>query len=217
MNRGGPELFVLTDARHPLEVEAGLLTDVLECLLHHIIFHRALTGKAVTPKDMVLLEDLFYVKCGHAGIDKKVRDSAEAACRALRSRDRGGAVTLTFYERVAGGLLGDKMVGPWEEWSVHVLLRTEPAFGHREEQLRRRELEARVRELLWTVQKLVNSHRDHLPKEGLNDAQAVCYPFDIKDPSKLSGGGVFAGVGNMLVRAATTSGGADLRQQSFFG
>lgn len=165
MNRGGPELFVLTDARHPLEVEAGLLTDVLECLLHHIIFHRALTGKAVTPKDMVLLEDLFYVKCGDTGIDKKVRDSAEAACRALRSRDRGGAVTLTFYERVAGGLLGDKMVGPWEEWSVHVLLRTEPAFGHREEQLRRRELEARVRELLWTVQKLVNSHRDHLPKE----------------------------------------------------
>jgi hypothetical protein len=47
-------------------------------------------------------------------------------------------VTLTFYERIAGGLLGEKMVGPWEEWSVHVLLRTEPAFGHREEQLRRR-------------------------------------------------------------------------------
>jgi hypothetical protein len=52
MNRGGPELFVLTDARHPLEVEAVLLADVLECLLHHIIFHRALTGKAVIPKDM---------------------------------------------------------------------------------------------------------------------------------------------------------------------
>lgn len=165
MNRGGPELFVLTDQRHPLEVEAGLLPDVLECLLQHIIFHRALAGKAITPKDMVLLDDLFYVKCGDARIDKQVRDSAEAACKALKTRDRGGAVTLTFFERVAGGLLGEKMVGPWEEWSVYVLVRTEPAFGHREETLRRKELEACVRELLWTVQKLVNSHREHLPKE----------------------------------------------------
>ena len=37
--------------------------------------------------------------------------------------------------------------------------------AQREEQLRRKELEARVRELLWTVQQLVNSHREHLPKE----------------------------------------------------
>jgi hypothetical protein len=164
-NKGGPEFFVLTDQRHPLEVEARLLPDVLECLLHHIIFHRALAGKAMTPKDMVLLEDIFYVKCGDARIDKQVRDSAESACRALKRRDRGGAVTLTFYEHTTGGLLGEKMVGPWEEWSVHVLVRTEPAFGQREEQLRRKELEARVRELLWTVQQLVNSHREHLPKE----------------------------------------------------
>lgn len=164
-SKGGPELFVLTDQRHPLEVEASILPDVLECLLQHIIFHRALVGKAITPKDMVLLDDLFYVKCGDTSIDKQVRDSAQAACKALKTRDRGGSVTLTFFERVAGGLLGEKMVGPWEEWSVHVLVRTEPAFGHREELLRRKELEARVRELLWTVQKLVNSHRDHLPKE----------------------------------------------------
>ena len=199
MSRGGAELFVLTDQRHPLEVEAGLLPDVLECLLHHIIFHRALTGKAVVPKDMVLLDDLFYVKCGDERMDKQVSDCAVSACKALKARDRGGPVTLTFYERIAGGLLGEKMVGadgspgqalhtmwysarsdtlspvpptfhsrqvgPWEEWSVHIVVRTEPAFGHREEQLRRKELEGRMRELLWTVQKLVNSHRDHLPKE----------------------------------------------------
>jgi hypothetical protein len=110
MSRGGPEVFVLTDQRHPLEVEAGLLHDVLECLWHHIIFHRALTGKAVTPKDMVLLDDVFYVKCGDARMDKQVSDSAVSACKALKAKDRGGAVTLTFYERVAGGILGDKMV-----------------------------------------------------------------------------------------------------------
>ena len=64
MNRGGPELFVLTDARHPLEVEAGLLADVLECLLHHIIFHRALTGKAVIPKDMQQnIQSQFILTC----------------------------------------------------------------------------------------------------------------------------------------------------------
>ena len=196
---GGPEKFVLTDARHPLEVEAELLPDVLECLLHHIIFHRALVGKAVVPKDMVLLDDLYYVKCGDARIVQQVRDSAESAGLALTStRDRSGAVTLTFYERVSGGLLGEKMLGPWEEWSIHVLVRTEPSFGDREEQLRRKEFEARVRELLWTVQKLVNSHRDHLPKEGLNDASAVCYPFDIKDPSRTGRGGLLAGMGNLL-------------------
>jgi len=176
MNRGGSELFVLTDARHPLEVDAGLLVEVLECLLHHIIFHRAVAGKAVTPKDMILLDDLFYVKCDDSRIDKQVRDSAESACKALKTRDHGGAVNLTFFERITGGLLGEKMVGPWEEWSVHVLVRTEPAFGHREEHLRRKELEARVRELLWTVQKLVNSHRDHLPKEVL---ASLTIPFHV--------------------------------------
>lgn len=89
---------------------AGLLPDVLECLLHHIIFHRALTGKAVMPKDMVLLDDLFYVKCGDERMDKQVSESAISACKALKARDRGGSITLTFYERIAGGLLGEKMV-----------------------------------------------------------------------------------------------------------
>ena len=165
MNRGGPEVFVLSDARHPIEVEAGLLQDVLECLLHHIIFHRALAGKAITPRDTILLDDIFYVKCGDSRIEKQVHESAQAACKALKMRDRGGAVTLTFYERISSGLLGEGLVGPWEEWSVHLLVRTEPAFGQREELLRRNELESRIRELLWTVQKLVNSHRQHLPKE----------------------------------------------------
>eukprot|EP00001_Collodictyon_triciliatum_P097394 17139_6 len=98
MNRGGPEVFVLSDARHPIEVEAGLLQDVLECLLHHIIFHRALAGKAITPRDTILLDDIFYVKCGDSRIEKQVHESAQAACKALKMRDRGGAVTLTFYE-----------------------------------------------------------------------------------------------------------------------
>jgi len=62
---------------------------------------------------------------------------------------------------------------------VHVLVRTEPAFGHREEQLRRKELEGRMRELLWTVQKLVNSHRDHLPKEVMTDRTAPVFMLNL--------------------------------------
>lgn len=182
MSRGGPEVFVLSDARHPIEVEAGLLQDVLECLLHHIIFHRALAGKAITPRDTILLDDIFYVKCGDSRIEKQVHESAQAACKALKMRDRGGAVTLTFYERISSGLLGDALVGPWEEWSVHLRVRTEPAFGQREELLRRNELESRIRELLWTVQKLVNSHRQHLPKEVI-----LCFVlYSIKCFSKTS-------------------------------
>ena len=73
-------------------------------------------------------------------------------------------------------------VGPWEEWSVHIVVRTEPAFGHREEQLRRKELEGRMRELLWTVQKLVNSHRDHLPKEVIVFPRVGARPLDPSNP-----------------------------------
>lgn len=121
------------------------------------------------PKDMVLLDDLFYVRCDDAKMEKQVlsflcaplplrrfspctcsctaparwymaclfrfwpltedgqvRDSSEAAANALKKKEAGGKVTLTFYEK---GMWGDKV--PWEEWVMHFVVRTEPSFGHR--------------------------------------------------------------------------------------
>mmetsp|Transcript_42312 Transcript_42312/g.66270 ORF Transcript_42312/g.66270 Transcript_42312/m.66270 type:complete len:153 (+) Transcript_42312:427-885(+) len=143
------ECFTLIDPKAPLEVDSRLLPDVLECLLHHILFHRALGGEVV-PKDMVLLDDLFYVSCDDAQISKKVRDASQSAADSLRKQERGGKVTLTFFDKVSGGMWGDKKV-PWEEWSMHFVVRTEPSFGHREELLRRKELESRVKELMWLI------------------------------------------------------------------
>mmetsp|Transcript_66210 Transcript_66210/g.137969 ORF Transcript_66210/g.137969 Transcript_66210/m.137969 type:complete len:197 (+) Transcript_66210:275-865(+) len=175
------ECYVLMDAKSPLEVESRLLPEVLQCLLNHILFHRALGG-VVVPKDMVLLDDLFYVRCDDAKMEKQVRDSSEAAANALKKKEAGGKVTLTFYEK---GMWGDKV--PWEEWVMHFVLRTEPSFGHREEMLRRKELETRVKELMWLVLKIVSVHREHLPKVKISDRTAICFPFEIKDPSRREG------------------------------
>jgi len=155
------------------------------------------------PKEMHLLDELFYVKCEDPKIDKEVRDAVATACKALRKQERGGRLCLILYERVSSGMWGERKVGPWEEWILHVVVRTEPAFGHREELLRRRELESRVREILWRVHNIVNSYRKHLPKEGIMDNSSVCYPFEIKDPSKPSQGGMLAGVGNILAKAVS--------------
>ncbi len=55
-----------------------------------------------------------------------MRESSEAAANALKRKEAGGKVTLTFYEK---GMWGDKV--PWEEWVMHFVVRTEPSFGHR--------------------------------------------------------------------------------------
>mmetsp|Transcript_35546 Transcript_35546/g.84553 ORF Transcript_35546/g.84553 Transcript_35546/m.84553 type:complete len:202 (+) Transcript_35546:154-759(+) len=178
------ESFTLTDSRLPLEVEALLLPEVLECLLHHILFHRALAGKAVLPKDMVILDEVFYAKCDDQALDKQVRDSVEAAVSVLKKTDGGGKVSLILYEKEKpGGMWGKTKFGPWEEWSIHLAVRTEPVFGHREETLRRKELQGRVRDTLWRVHSIINSCRKHLPKQGISNDSSVCYPFEIKDPS----------------------------------
>uniref|UniRef100_A0A7S1EC79 Autophagy-related protein 101 n=2 Tax=Hemiselmis andersenii TaxID=464988 RepID=A0A7S1EC79_HEMAN len=149
------ECFVLADAKAPLEVESGLVRDVLEMLFHHILFHRALGGEVVA-KECVLLDDLFYVQCDDAKIKNTVTVSAANAAAALEKQmnKTGGAgkVSLTFFETVSGGIWGERKV-PWEEWVLHVRARTKPAFGQQEEMLRRKELEGRLKTLMWQVRR----------------------------------------------------------------
>mmetsp|Transcript_43622 Transcript_43622/g.106663 ORF Transcript_43622/g.106663 Transcript_43622/m.106663 type:complete len:202 (+) Transcript_43622:34-639(+) len=179
------ECFVLVDPKTPLEIEWPLVQEVLEMLFHHILFHRALGGEVVA-KERVLLDDLFYVQCNDQKIDKIVTASAKAAATALKRQDGPGKVSLTFLETVSGGLWGDKKV-PWEEWVLHVSVRTEPVFGQPEALLRRRELEGRLKKLMWQIHSLVNQRRSHLPKVNISSVSAICFPFEIKDPSTKEG------------------------------
>mmetsp|Transcript_21893 Transcript_21893/g.54945 ORF Transcript_21893/g.54945 Transcript_21893/m.54945 type:complete len:208 (-) Transcript_21893:157-780(-) len=185
------ECFVLADAKSPLEVECGLVRDVLEMLFHHILFHRALGGEVVA-KECVLLEDLYYVQCDDAKIKNTVTVSAANAAAALEKQmeKTGGAgkISLTFYETVSGGIWGERKV-PWEEWVLHVRARTKPVFGQQEETLRRNELEGRLKTLMWQIHGILNRRRSHLPKVNISSSggSPLCFPFEIKDPSAKQG------------------------------
>lgn len=133
-----------------------------------------------------MLDDIFYVKCDDRKIKSIVAQSATQAATALRRHDGSGKVTLTFFETVSGGLWGERKV-PWEEWSLHVHSRTEPVFGRPEALLRRRELESRLKRLMWHIHGIVNQKRGHLPKVKISNESALCFPFEIKDPSTKEG------------------------------
>lgn len=185
------ERFDLTDDQ-PLEVEEQYLVEVLECLFHHILFHRSLGGKIV-PRDAAILNNIFYVKCDDARLEQKVRESAEAAAAALKKQANVGRISVLFYGTEKGFVTNKKV--PWEEWVLRVAARTEPAFGRHHDLLRRRELEARVSGLMWRVLHHVSVRRDHLPAvpsaddagsaaaQRSDDALRICYPFEIKMPA----------------------------------
>lgn len=69
---------------------------------------------------------------------------------------------------------------PWEEWVLHVHSRTEPVFGQPEALLRKRELQGRLRRLMWHIHGIVNQRRGHLPKVKISNESALCFPFEIK-------------------------------------
>eukprot|EP00271_Cylindrocystis_brebissonii_P013500 TRINITY_DN33361_c0_g1_i1.p1 TRINITY_DN33361_c0_g1~~TRINITY_DN33361_c0_g1_i1.p1 ORF type:complete len:247 (+),score=49.62 TRINITY_DN33361_c0_g1_i1:321-1061(+) len=89
------EVFQLKE----LEVEHYQIREVLRCILHTIMFHRALG--LVRPKDVdTELFDLTYVQCGDSAIEKKIDEKIEHFCTWVEKHPlKKGQVCLSFYER----------------------------------------------------------------------------------------------------------------------
>jgi len=104
-----------------LELELYQIREVLRCVLHTIIFNRALGH--VFPKEVDSeLADITYVTCGDAEVESRMETKADELVAILEKRPQETAqVSLSFYEprrRQASGWWSGRAEERlyWERW-----------------------------------------------------------------------------------------------------
>jgi autophagy-related protein 101 len=172
-----------------LAVEQYQLREVVRCLLHTILFNRALGH--VRPRDVDSeLFDLSYVQCGDPSVERTVEDKVSALCSWVEKRPgKNLTVLVSFYDkRVKQGALWFSKQEErlyWEQWRIHLDV-VRPAYrGDPDPEATRRQrhtaLEAALQEGLLALLAMVSDKRDHIPPVG--SAEVVCFPYEITLPS----------------------------------
>ncbi|GAV89048.1 DUF1649 domain-containing protein [Cephalotus follicularis] len=182
-----------------LEVEHFEIREVLRCILHTIVFHRALG--LVRPKDIDLeLFEITYVQCGDIELEKKIDEKIEQFVSWVEKHpNKKSQICLSFYEVKSKQQLwfshkNERLY--WEQWHVNLTVaqhqKGHPGKPHHpkvivdpgesapeERSMRRAALEASLREVLFQIIKFVNEKKDHVPliPEG------IYFPYEITIPS----------------------------------
>jgi len=163
-----------------IETEEDYCRDVLRCLLHTILFHRALG--LVRPKEVVIdLLDLYYVQIDNEELIKKVDERIEALYNSLV---KGGKdmlqVDVIFHERVPSknwfGRTKEETV-PWEQWALTVKL-LKPSTHTQE---RREILAAQLTQRMTQIIQYVAESKNSLP--ALTTKDIISFPFKISEPT----------------------------------
>ncbi len=108
-----------------LEVVSDEVREILHCLFHSILFHRALGP--TTPLDITMNQlNIDYIKCDNADLNKRVDEYIENVLKQLNTGVFLGVLTvvLTFYsnEKISGALWDTHNKRPWEHWIVELKL-----------------------------------------------------------------------------------------------
>ncbi|KAK7359900.1 hypothetical protein VNO77_01868 [Canavalia gladiata] len=184
-----------------LEVEHFEIREVLRCILHTIVFHRALG--LVRPKDVDLeLFDVTYVQCGEAELEKKIDEKIEQfVCWVEKHPNKKSQICLSFYEvkNKQASWFSNKIERLyWEQWYInlnvvqhpkahsgksHHSKVVDPGEGALDDRnARSAALEASLRDVLFQIIKFVNEKKDHVPPIP-NLEGAVSFPYEITIPS----------------------------------
>ncbi|XP_022132990.1 autophagy-related protein 101 [Momordica charantia] len=185
-----------------LEVEQFEIREVLRCILHTIVFHRALG--LVRPKDIDLeLFDITYVQCGDVELEKKIDEKIEQFIMWVEKHpNKKSQICLSFYEvknKQASWFTNKTERLYWEQWyiNLHVAQHSQAHSGKThpqktvvdpgeralgERSIRRTTLEASLREVLFQVIKFVNEKKDHVPPIPSPEC-VVLFPYEITIPS----------------------------------
>ncbi|KAJ6801428.1 autophagy-related protein 101 isoform X2 [Iris pallida] len=181
-----------------LVLEQLEIREVLRCILHTIVFHRALG--LVRPKDIDCeLFEITYVQCGDTELEKKIEEKIDQFISwAEKHPNKKSQVSLSFYET--------KSKQPtwfskperlyWEQWyiNLHVVSPKTRGKSHHsrgtvepgetaleESSSRRASLESSLREVLFQIIKFVNEKKDHLP--SIPTSEVMLSPYEITIPS----------------------------------
>ncbi|XP_010550372.1 PREDICTED: autophagy-related protein 101-like [Tarenaya hassleriana] len=183
-----------------LEVEHFEIREVLRCILHTIVFHRALG--LIRPKDIDLeLFDITYVQCGEKEVEKKIDEKIDQFISWVdKHPNKKSQICLSFYEvksKQPSWFTNKIERLYWEQWYINLNV-TQPAKSQtikphlskvlvnpgeasdQERGARRTLLEASVQEVLFQIIKFVNEKKDHVPP--ITDG-VLYFPFEITIPS----------------------------------
>ncbi|KAK9948789.1 hypothetical protein M0R45_004351 [Rubus argutus] len=186
-----------------LEVEHFEIREVLRCILHTIVFNRALG--LVRPKDVDLeLFEITYVQCGDLELEKKIDEKIEQFISWVEKHpNKKSQVCLSFFEvkNKQGSWFTNKTERQkyWEQWYInlnvaqnpkahstkshHSKVVVDPGESASEERVARRAaLEATLHEVLFQIVKFVNEKKDHVPPIP-NLEGVVSFPYEITIPS----------------------------------
>ncbi|OWM66222.1 autophagy-related protein 101 [Punica granatum] len=184
-----------------LEVEHYEIREVLRCILHTIIFHRALG--LVRPKEIDLeLFEITYVQCGDVDVEKKIDEKIEQfICWVEKHPNKKSQICLSFFEvknKQASWFTNKIERLYWEQWYINLNVAQQPKVhssksysskvvdpgenAHEERSVRRATLEASLRDVLFQIIRFVNDKKEHVPpipnREGV-----ISFPYEITIPS----------------------------------
>ncbi|KAJ7554532.1 hypothetical protein O6H91_06G144700 [Diphasiastrum complanatum] len=182
-------------------MEPQQVREVLRCILHTIMFNRALG--LVRPRDIdsELFEKITYVQCGDATYEKLVEEKIDHLIAWVEKHpNKKSQVCLSFYEtrnkHVAW--FSNKVERLyWEQWWIYLNViqpthmrsrasheRPIDSSGESAEEERSKRhaiLEAELRDVLLQILQFVNEKKDHIPAVGNTDV--VSFPYEIAIPS----------------------------------
>ncbi|KAI9113428.1 hypothetical protein K1719_015355 [Acacia pycnantha] len=184
-----------------LELEQFEIREVLRCILHTILFHRALG--LVRPKDVDLeLFDITYAQCGEDELEKKVDDKIEQFMSWVEKHpNKKSQICLSFYEvkNKHASWFSNKIERLyWEQWYINLNVTqhpkahsnkshhskvADPGEGALEDRnARSAVLESSLREVLFQIIKFVDEKKDHVPPIPSLE-RVITFPFEITLPS----------------------------------
>uniref|UniRef100_A0A7N0UKT8 Autophagy-related protein 101 n=1 Tax=Kalanchoe fedtschenkoi TaxID=63787 RepID=A0A7N0UKT8_KALFE len=183
-----------------LEVEHFEIREVLQCILHTIVFHRALG--LVRPKDvdMELLE-ITYVQCGDVELEKKIDEKIDQFINWVdKHPNKKSQICLSFYEVKNKQATWFNKIERlyWEQWYINLNVAQHPKshsgkshhskvlvdpeeMAYEDRSARRAALEASVRDALFQIIKFVNEKKDHVPP--IPNREGISFPYEIAIPS----------------------------------
>jgi autophagy-related protein 101 len=191
------EVFYLKE----LEVEHYQIREVLRCILHTIMFNRALGLVRPQERDPVLFE-ITYAHCGDSATEKKIEEKIDLFMSWVEKYpNKKSRVCLSFYEtknkHMAWFVKVERLY--WEQWFIQLNVippapsqtksyydssqsvdTGEPMMDER--QRRHAALETALREVINQILQHVNEKKDHIPPV-LHPDVVVSFPFEIAIPS----------------------------------
>ncbi|MCD7447397.1 hypothetical protein HAX54_028469 [Datura stramonium] len=179
-----------------LDVEQFEIQEVLLCIFHTIMFHRALG--LMRPKEIDLeLFDITYVQCGDVEVERKIDEKIiQFIDRVKKQPNQKHQICISFYEvkNKQGSWFTNKDERHyWEHWYINLSVAHHPKAGSgkshhskvvnpgesapEERDARHSGLELSLREVLFQIINFGNEKKDHIPP--ISNLEGASFPFEI--------------------------------------